>query len=65
MSEAARSESGFPIKSVYGPDDVRPDLPARLGAPGEYPFTRGVYPTMYTTRPWTMRHNPGGGPPGP
>ena len=61
MSEAARSESGFPIKSVYGPDDVRPDLPARLGAPGEYPFTRGVYPTMYTTRPWTMRQYAGFG----
>jgi methylmalonyl-CoA mutase N-terminal domain/subunit len=61
MSEAARSESGFPIKPVYGPDDARADLPARLGAPGEYPFTRGVYPTMYTTRPWTMRQYAGFG----
>ncbi|MFS8478395.1 MAG: methylmalonyl-CoA mutase family protein [Micromonosporaceae bacterium] len=61
MSEAPRSESGFPIKPAYGPDDVPADLPARLGAAGEYPFTRGVYPTMYTTRPWTMRQYAGFG----
>ena len=61
MSEPRRSESGFPIKSVYGPEDVTPELPERLGTPGDYPFTRGVYPTMYTTRPWTMRQYAGFG----
>jgi methylmalonyl-CoA mutase, N-terminal domain len=55
------SESGFPIKPVYGPDDVGDGLPERLGAPGEYPYTRGVYPTMYTGRPWTMRQYAGFG----
>jgi len=55
------SESGFPVKSVYGPGDLPPDLPERLGEPGEYPYTRGVYPTMYTTRRWTMRQYAGFG----
>ncbi|HET8680529.1 MAG TPA: methylmalonyl-CoA mutase family protein [Micromonosporaceae bacterium] len=56
-----RSESGFPVKSVYGPGDVPEDLAERLGEPGAYPYTRGVYPTMYTTRPWTMRQYAGFG----
>jgi methylmalonyl-CoA mutase N-terminal domain/subunit len=42
------SESGLPIKPLYGP-----------GEPGEYPFTRGVYPGMYTKRPWTIRQYAG------
>ena len=45
-------------KPVYGPEDGgRPDL----GTPGAFPFTRGVYPTMYTTRVWTMRQYAGFG----
>ncbi|HEV7824354.1 MAG TPA: methylmalonyl-CoA mutase family protein [Mycobacteriales bacterium] len=60
MSER-HTESGFPIEPVYGPDDVAPGLSERLGEPGEYPFTRGVYPTMYTKRPWTMRQYAGFG----
>jgi len=55
------SESGFPIEPVYGPDDVAPGLPERLGEPGAYPYTRGVYPSMYTGRPWTMRQYAGFG----
>ena len=57
-----RSESGFEIEPVYGPealDGFAPD--EKLGEPGEYPFTRGVYPTMYTGRPWTMRQYAGFG----
>ncbi|BCJ33152.1 methylmalonyl-CoA mutase [Actinocatenispora thailandica] len=61
MTGAYRSESGIELPAVAGPDDVRPGLDARLGAPGEYPFTRGVYPTMYTSRPWTMRQYAGFG----
>ncbi|MFB9235172.1 methylmalonyl-CoA mutase family protein, partial [Plantactinospora siamensis] len=61
MSERPLSESGFPVKPVYGPDDVSPGLADRLGAPGEFPYTRGVYPTMYTSRPWTMRQYAGFG----
>ena len=56
-----KAESGFDIKAVYGPRDVAPDLADRVGQPGEYPFTRGVYPTMYTHRPWTMRQYAGFG----
>ncbi len=55
------TESGLPIKSVYDADDIRPGLDQRLGAPGHFPFTRGVYPTMYTQRPWTMRQYAGFG----
>ncbi|HSV66638.1 MAG TPA: methylmalonyl-CoA mutase family protein [Mycobacteriales bacterium] len=55
------SESGFSIPPVYRAGDVQAGLPERLGEPGEYPFTRGVYPTMYTRRPWTMRQYAGFG----
>lgn len=56
------SESGFPIKSVYdGSDLVDFDATAELGEPGEYPYTRGVYASMYTGRPWTMRQYAGFG----
>ena len=53
------SESGFSIRTVYDRNDLPDDLDKRLGAPGEYPFTRGVYPGMYTRRPWTMRQYAG------
>src|SRR5512143_3323770 len=57
-----RTESGLPLKAVYGPEDAAGyDAEAKLGAPGKYPFTRGVYPTMYTARPWTMRQYAGFG----
>ncbi len=58
----ARSESDLPIKPVYDAGDLAGFDPAvQLGAPGEYPFTRGVYPSMYTGRPWTMRQYAGFG----
>ena len=56
------SESGLPIEPVYGPETLDGWDPAeKLGAPGAYPFTRGVYPSMYTGRPWTMRQYAGFG----
>ncbi len=55
------TESGLPIEPVYEPDDVAPGLEERLGEAGSYPFTRGVYKTMYTQRPWTMRQYAGFG----
>ncbi|MFF8813166.1 acyl-CoA mutase large subunit family protein [Streptomyces pactum] len=59
---ARESESGLPIEPVYGPGALAGWDPAeRLGEPGGYPYTRGVYPTMYTTRPWTMRQYAGYG----
>lgn len=59
---ARESESGLPIEPVYGPEDLQGWDPVRkLGEPGAYPFTRGVYPSMYTGRPWTMRQYAGFG----
>ncbi|PZT68736.1 methylmalonyl-CoA mutase [Streptomyces sp. SW4] len=56
------SESKLPVQPVYGPADLEGWDPAeQLGEPGAYPFTRGVYPTMYTRRPWTMRQYAGFG----
>src|SRR5215475_9074533 len=54
------SESGLPVEPVYGPGDPPGFDPAeKLGEPGRYPFTRGVYPGMYTARPWTFRQYAG------
>jgi len=53
--------SGIPEEPVYVAADVRPGLEERLGLPGEYPFTRGVQPTMYRGRFWTMRQYAGFG----
>jgi methylmalonyl-CoA mutase N-terminal domain/subunit len=48
--------SGFYIKPLYRPNDISHlDESRDLGLPGEYPFTRGVYETMYRGRPWTIR----------
>jgi methylmalonyl-CoA mutase N-terminal domain/subunit len=55
------AESGFEVKPVYDRGDVAPDIDEKLGEPGAYPYTRGVYPTMYTKRPWTMRQYAGFG----
>jgi len=56
------AESGFAIQPVYDQDALDGwDRSSRLGAPGEFPFTRGVYPTMYTGRPWTIRQYAGFG----
>ncbi|MGH9067763.1 MAG: methylmalonyl-CoA mutase family protein, partial [Acidimicrobiales bacterium] len=50
------------VQPVYGPDDLAGWDPAeRLGRPGAYPFTRGIYPDMYRGRPWTMRQYAGFG----
>src|SRR6202167_5008201 len=54
------SESGSPIEPLYGPESLQGfDPDEELGEPGEYPYTRGVYPGMYTKRPWTMRQYAG------
>ena len=52
------AESGFEVKPVYYPAEGAGGDPER---PGEFPYTRGVYPTMYTSRPWTMRQYAGFG----
>ncbi|MGW6405908.1 acyl-CoA mutase large subunit family protein [Streptomyces vinaceus] len=58
----ASTESGNPIEPVYGPGELTGwDPEVKLGEPGAYPYTRGVYPTMYTGKPWTMRQYAGFG----
>jgi len=59
---ARESESGLPIEPVYGPEALDGwNATQKLGEPGAYPFTRGVHPSMYTGRPWTMRQYAGFG----
>src|SRR3954465_1491070 len=54
------SESGIPLRTVYGPADLDGWDPATaLGEPGQYPYARGVYASMYRGRPWTMRQYAG------
>jgi methylmalonyl-CoA mutase N-terminal domain/subunit len=57
-----RTSWGSPLKIVYGPHDAPPEaLAADLGQPGEFPFTRGIHPTMHRGRLWTMRQYAGFG----
>jgi methylmalonyl-CoA mutase, N-terminal domain len=56
------TESGLPFETVYGPTALDGwDAGSKLGRPGSYPYTRGVYESMYTGRPWTMRQYAGFG----
>jgi methylmalonyl-CoA mutase N-terminal domain/subunit len=59
MQSSPQGRDGIEIRRVYGPDDAAKDLPERLGEPGSFPYTRGVHPTMYTSKPWTMRQYAG------
>ncbi|MCK5447979.1 MAG: methylmalonyl-CoA mutase, partial [Gemmatimonadetes bacterium] len=56
-----RTTSGIEIERVYGPADVVDQGVPAPGAPGEWPFTRGVHSDMYRGRPWTMRQYAGFG----
>jgi methylmalonyl-CoA mutase N-terminal domain/subunit len=53
--------SGHPIESLYAEADVEGDSAEKVGSPGEFPFTRGPYPSMYRGRLWTMRQFAGFG----
>ena len=60
--EEFRTESGIPVKRLYSPLDLEGiDYEEALGYPGQYPYTRGVYPSMYRGRLWTMRNYAGFG----
>jgi len=72
--KAAKAASRFPerrnefvtsseasVKRLYTPEDVAGDYSGKLGFPGEFPYTRGVQPTMYRSRFWTMRQYSGFG----
>jgi len=53
---------GIPLKTVYTQDDLAgQEIEATIGLPGEFPYTRGIYPTMYRGRLWTMRQYAGFG----
>src|SRR5207342_1621841 len=58
-----RTDSGLPVEAVYTAADVAGGLEDRLGLPGEPPFTRGPYPSMYRGQLWTMRQFAGFGSP--
>jgi methylmalonyl-CoA mutase N-terminal domain/subunit len=51
--------SSIPVERLYLPDDIDDDYAKNVGFPGQYPFTRGIYPTMYRGRLWTMRQYAG------
>ncbi|RIK09170.1 MAG: methylmalonyl-CoA mutase [Acidobacteria bacterium] len=60
--QACSTDSGIQLRLFYSPDDATGrDYAKQIGDPGEYPFTRGVYPTMYRGRLWTMRQYAGFG----
>lgn len=68
LNPEAVTLSGYDLEQVYGPNDVRTTrtkdqdvASARIAAPGEFPFTRGVHPSMYRSRLWTMRQFAGFG----
>jgi methylmalonyl-CoA mutase N-terminal domain/subunit len=64
MKEKVILESGIEVKPLYTPEDLQDiDYQAKIGKPGEYPFTRGIHPLMYRKQPWTMRQYAGFGTP--
>jgi len=60
-SEAFKTMSGVKIDPLYTPEDIGNNYNDEIGYPGEYPYTRGIYPTMYRGRFWTMRQYAGFG----
>jgi methylmalonyl-CoA mutase N-terminal domain/subunit len=62
MKKDPETRSGSPIRAVYGPEDLRAWRPDEaVGQPGQFPFTRGIYPSMYRGKLWTMRQYAGFG----
>jgi methylmalonyl-CoA mutase, N-terminal domain len=59
--ELTSTISGLGVEPLYTPESVEIDYDRDLGRPGEYPFTRGVYPSMYRGQLWTMRQFAGFG----
>ena len=59
--EQFNTVSGLPLEPVYGPQKEATERLDDLGMPGEFPYTRGVYPTMYRGREWTRRQIAGFG----
>jgi methylmalonyl-CoA mutase N-terminal domain/subunit len=56
---AFATTDGIPVEPVYAPEDADAAYMESVGLPGEFPFTRGIYPSMYRGRLWTMRQYAG------
>jgi methylmalonyl-CoA mutase N-terminal domain/subunit len=63
MKERFETASGIPLKPTYTPEDIESLSQSDIALPGVYPYTRGVYPSMYRGRQWTMRMFSGFGTP--
>ncbi len=63
LQAAAHTHAGLPVEPVYVPAEPPAEYLDLLGFPGQYPFTRGIYPGMYRERTWTMRQYAGFGTP--
>src|SRR5712692_3269547 len=61
MPDHIATDSGIPVKTSYDNRDASATIVRSLGKPGEFPYTRGVYPNMYRDRLWTMRQYTGFG----
>jgi methylmalonyl-CoA mutase N-terminal domain/subunit len=63
LQTAAHTHAGLPVEALYVPAEPPAEYLDLLGFPGQYPFTRGIYPDMYRERVWTMRQYAGFGTP--
>jgi methylmalonyl-CoA mutase N-terminal domain/subunit len=61
QKEAFQTSSDIPIERLYLPEQLDNNYMEQLGLPGEFPYTRGIQPTMYRARNWTMRQYAGFG----
>jgi methylmalonyl-CoA mutase N-terminal domain/subunit len=61
MPDHIATDSGIPVKTSYDNRDASATIVRSLGKPGEFPYTRGIYPNMYRDRLWTMRQYTGFG----
>ncbi|MGM7701870.1 acyl-CoA mutase large subunit family protein [Pseudalkalibacillus sp. Hm43] len=59
--EEFKTSSNIPVERLYLPEQLESDYMEQLGLPGQYPYTRGIQPTMYRARHWTMRQYAGFG----
>ncbi|WLR46335.1 methylmalonyl-CoA mutase family protein [Halobacillus litoralis] len=59
--EAFHTSSDIPVERLYTPEQMDEDYIEEIGFPGQYPYTRGIQPTMYRSRYWTMRQYAGFG----
>jgi len=59
-TDLKETNTGVKVKLYYGPEDISSwEYESALGSPGKYPYTRGIYPTMYRGKLWTMRQYAG------